>query len=193
MARRNERLYRIWCGIKCRTKNPNCKEYENYGGRGITICDEWDKSYDAFRDWSMKNGYSDALTIDRINNDEGYFPENCQWADFRAQANNKRNNHLITYKGITKTATQWAEEFGLNSQIITGRLKLGWSVEKALTTKKMREKTGYRFFTYDGKTQTLSQWARETGINKRTLSYRIDRLGWSIEKALTTPSSKRKK
>lgn len=187
MSRKQERLYGIWSNIKNRVSNPNNKSYYRYGGRGITICEEWAKSYESFKRWALSNGYRDDLTIDRIDNDGNYCPENCRWADRTVQANNKSDNHRITYNGQTKTTTQWGRETGLNSQIITGRLKLGWSLEDALQTKKQRNKIGYRYITHNGKTQTLSQWARETGINKRTLSYRIDKLNWSVEKALTTP------
>lgn len=89
------RLYRIWSGMKRRIHNPNCQRYKNYGGRGIRICKEWDESYEAFRDWALKNGYDSEApygqcTIDRINVDGDYEPDNCRWADMKTQANNQR-------------------------------------------------------------------------------------------------------
>lgn len=95
---RRERLYRIWLNMKNRCLNPNNHAFFDYGGRGITICDEWLHDYAAFRDWALNNGYSDVLTIDRINNDAGYSPDNCRWATPKQQANNRRPRKRIQHK-----------------------------------------------------------------------------------------------
>ena len=111
------------------------KGYGNYGGRGITVCEEWRNSFEAFYDWAMSNGYADNLTIDRKDNNGNYCSENCRWITNKEQQNNKRNNRLITYKGKTQTMQQWADELGIDSRMIYNRIEcLHWSVEKALST-----------------------------------------------------------
>ena len=100
------RLYRIYCGMKTRCFNENCEAYPYYGGRGITICDEWLYNFENFYNWAMENGYRDSLSIDRINNDGNYCPENCRWATDSEQANNKSTSHFIYYGGDRYTLAQ---------------------------------------------------------------------------------------
>ena len=130
----NSRLYEIWCGIAKRCNDINSKSYSNYGGRGIKRCDEWN-DYNAFRQWAMNNGYSDNLTLDRIDVNGDYCPQNCRWVDMKTQCRNKRNNHNVTYKGITKSVAEWAESIGCGYNTLHARLHhLGWSIEEALST-----------------------------------------------------------
>lgn len=105
-----ERMYSIWCNMKTRCLNPNVPAYKDYGGRGITICQEWTDSYTAFRDWCLDNGYKDTLTIERIDVNRGYEPDNCTFIGKEKQPLNARSNHLVTYKGKTKTLTEWSRE-----------------------------------------------------------------------------------
>jgi hypothetical protein len=93
-SRNGQRIYRIWHSMRERCLTPTCKDYKNYGGRGITICNEWN-SYINFKKWALENGYSDILSIDRINVDGNYEPSNCRWATSKQQANNRRKRRVI--------------------------------------------------------------------------------------------------
>lgn len=127
------RLYVIWDNMKQRCCNPHKSQYKNYGARGITVCDEWRKSFHSFRDWAMKNGYTDNLTIDRLDPNSNYCPENCRWITNKEQQRNKRNNVYLTCNGVTQLMQDWANQTGLSPSRINLRIKAGWSVERALT------------------------------------------------------------
>lgn len=127
------RLYVIWNNMKQRCGNPNSIEYHLYGGRGISVCDEWQSSYEAFRDWALANGYKSGLSIDRKENDGPYCPDNCRWATAREQANNTRRNRLLTYDGETRSIAEWARVIGVKPVTLRSRIdKYHWSVEDAL-------------------------------------------------------------
>ena len=129
------RLYTIWSDMKARCTNPNKAKYARYGARGITVCDEWMNSVQAFYDWAMANGYRDDLTIDRIDNDGNYCPENCRWTTQITQQNNRSSNHFITYEGQTLTIAEWARMTGISGDEIRDRIcRRGWEIGKALTT-----------------------------------------------------------
>lgn len=133
-GKRNTRLYRIWLLMKNRCNNSMSDDYKYWGARGIKVCEAWSNDFMSFWDWSMNNGYSDCLTIDRINVNGNYEPNNCRWIKNEEQASNRRTNHLIEYKGQIKTLKEWSIEYGLNKNTLKDRLKVGWSVEKALNT-----------------------------------------------------------
>ena len=126
------RLYNIWRSMLSRCMWENPYYYDRYGGRGISVCEKW-MEYEPFRDWALSNGYSDNLSIDRIDVNGDYCPENCRWADRKVQGNNKRNNVYLEHNGEKKTIAQWADATGILPCTIWRRLKSGWSVEKALT------------------------------------------------------------
>ena len=130
---RNTRLFSIWANIKTRCTNSNSTFYNRYGGRGITICDEWKDNFKAFYDWAMANGYQDNLTIDRIDNNGNYEPNNCRWVTVKDQARNKTNNHLYTINNETKALSVWCEQFNINYKTVRDRLKRGWNIKKALS------------------------------------------------------------
>ena len=122
-----------------KTKSCGCyKTDKRYGGRGICVCDEWLNDFESFYKWSIQNGWEPGLSIDRIDNDGDYCPENCRWADGFTQANNSRHNLVIEYCGEEMTCTQWAHRIGIKPSTLNARLKNGWSVEKALTTPLMK-------------------------------------------------------
>lgn len=126
------RLYSIWGNMINRCTNISNPVYYRYGGRGIDVCEEW-KDFRNFLRWANENGYNDTLTLDRINNDYGYCPDNCRWADMYTQANNTRKNRLITYNGETRTLAEWARHLGVDYKNLHHRLNTGWTVERAFT------------------------------------------------------------
>lgn len=145
MARANgksERLYRIWCGIKGRCYNQSDDAFEDYGARGITMCDEWKSDYAAFKTWAINSGYKNELSIDRVDNNAGYTPCNCRWATPKQQANNRRNNILVEYNGKRQSISDWSKDTGFSYRMISTRLKAGWEVEKALEYPSKRNKGG---------------------------------------------------
>lgn len=126
-------IYRIYKHIYGRCYCKTDKRYKDYGGRGITVCEEWKNDFLSFYEWAIKNGYEKHLTIDRIDNDGNYSPDNCRWVSLYVQANNKRNNHFIEYAGIRLTVSQWAHRVGMNPKILDNRLRRGWSEERSIT------------------------------------------------------------
>lgn len=133
-GKKKTRLYDIYCGMKSRCYCESNVRYSLYGGRGIKICDEWLLDFKIFFDWSMNNGYSDSLTIDRIDVNGDYSPDNCRWITIKEQQSNRRNNHLITYKGETKTLKEWSVILGFHYDKLRWRIK-NWSLDKAFETK----------------------------------------------------------
>ena len=130
------RLYRIYYTMINRCYNKNDKlHYPQYGAKGITVCDEWINDNTTFFDWAISHGYADNLTIDRIDNNKGYSPDNCRWSIAYEQTKNKTNTIDITYKGETKTLNDWCKELQLNYRCIHNRIiNLGWDIDDAFTT-----------------------------------------------------------
>ena len=130
------RLYSIWLNMKQRCGNNKHPDYKHYGGRGIRVCDEWKSDYLIFKSWALSNGYDATLSIDRINVDGNYCGENCRWADWKTQSNNKRNSRRYEYDGNMYSIRELAEMSGFDYHLIKRRLnKQGWSVEEAITIK----------------------------------------------------------
>ena len=130
----NNRIYSIYTGMRQRCNNNKNKRYTHYGGRGITICEEWTNDFKAFEEWALNNGYSDGLSIDRIDVNKGYSPENCRWTVPIVQMNNTTRNRKLEFNGEIKTLSQWSSTTGIGRKTISSRIdKLGWSIEDALT------------------------------------------------------------
>lgn len=127
-------LYACYYRMRHRCENPADKSYERYGGRGIKVCDEWKNDITAFINWGLANGYKEGLSIDRIDNDGDYSPENCRWANPTQQSNNRSTNAYVTYNGETHTYAEWSRITGIKQLTIRHRIEdLHWSVEDALT------------------------------------------------------------
>lgn len=125
------RIHRIWKVMKNRCLNPNTPDYKRwYGGRGVTVCEEWKNSFQAFYEWAMANGYNDTLSIDRIDENGNYEPSNCRWADATTQARNTRQVVPITYKGETHCLAEWAEILNIPVHVLRQRKHHGWTIEK---------------------------------------------------------------
>lgn len=136
---RYTRIYNVWCKIKSRCYNPKDIVFKHYGGRGIVMCEEWKNNPKAFFEWAIANGYDKnakrgECTIDRIDVNGNYEPNNCRWATQKEQCNNKRNNYLITYNNETHTVAEWSRKINMHLNTLYARLYKGWSVEKTLTT-----------------------------------------------------------
>ncbi|MBR9703320.1 hypothetical protein GOV10_04745 [Candidatus Woesearchaeota archaeon] len=128
----DSRAHDTWRGMKDRCFNKRSVSFENYGGRGITVCDRWVDFKNFYEDMGDR---PDGMSIDRINNNKGYSKENCQWATQKQQTRNSRTNINLTFDGKTQCIAAWAEELGMNSGMLYKRIKNGWSIEKTLTTK----------------------------------------------------------
>ena len=180
----HNRLYRIYKSMKQRCYNSNASNYKTYGGKGVRVCNEWLNDYDAFCTWALSHGYDDSLSIDRIDTNGNYSPENCRWADVFTQMRNTTRNKYMTIKNETKTVSEWCEIYGINLHTYYGRLREKWDPIDALITPSKGKRN--LDFEYNGVTKSIPQWAKEFGMSATTLKYRI-LSGWPIERALNQP------
>lgn len=180
MVNKNKRLYGIWKGIKSRCKNKARNSYKHYGGRGIKVCEEWDKSYAAFERWSLANGYRDDLSIDRIDNDGHYCPENCRWATPAEQSNNTRRNHILEAFGEAHTLAEWSKINNVSYHTIKTRMRKGVTGEALIAPVKRRT------ITVNGETHTIREWAEITGVSCNTIKtrYRQGKRGYEAIKPI---------
>lgn len=185
IPRRRDRLYKVWYGMKTRCYNENAENYHNYGGRGITMCDEWLNDYDVFKEWALENGYDYSKSrsqqqIDRKDNDGNYCPENCRIVTQKENARNTRLNKPLTYNGETHTMGEWAEMLNVSYAMLRSRVeraeKTGESIEEILFKKKRStiSNTGIRY---------ISQSAKDKGY---TVNVKGHYCGWfkTLEEAV---------
>lgn len=127
------RLYHIWQGMKGRCLNSENRDYPKYGGRGIKVFEEWRKSFETFRDWAIANGYRSDLSIDRIDVNGDYCPQNCRWATANEQCNNRRKTIFLLYGGRKQSLSEWSHETGIKYVTLRKRFEKGWPTEKILS------------------------------------------------------------
>lgn len=129
------RLHNIWKAMRRRCNDEKHRDYHYYGGRGVRVCDEWDKDYATFKRWALSNGYSDGLTIDRINVDGNYSPDNCRWLTAKEQANNRRSNRVYSYLGKEYNIRELSDMRHIPYTTLYMRLRAGWDLTRALESK----------------------------------------------------------
>lgn len=137
-----EPLYTVWQNIKARCYNENNPRYEDWGGRGVKMCDEWKDDFESFYSWALGNGYKDGLSIERIDNNGNYEPGNCCWIPNKKQASNTRKNKFVEINGVRNTMAGWAEHYGIDKVLVYKRKYKGWPekywfVEKGTTLKEL--------------------------------------------------------
>lgn len=131
---RRHPLYSVWANMKDRCENSNCNGYVNYGGRGISVCPEWSADFTKFYEWATTvGGYKRGLTIERVDVNKGYYPENCIFANVPVQSRNRRNSRLITIDGVTKNWIDWCRYYGMPESTVRNRMNKGMDIKAALT------------------------------------------------------------
>lgn len=171
--------------MKRRCKNPRVPEYRNYGARGISVCERWDKSFDAFLD-DMGASPTPKHTLDRIDNNGNYEPGNVRWATREEQGLNMRTNRLVTAQGKTQPVVAWERDSGIAERTIISRLNRGWADEDAVSIAP-GDKPRKGMITRNGGTKTLRQWSADAGLPYHTVYARVKAYRWDIERALSTP------
>ena len=193
----DERLYKVWKGMKNRCRPSN----KNYGERGIKVCNEWAADYMEFRKWALGAGYDEnakrgECTLDRIDVNGDYCPENCRWVDQKMQMNNTRYNKKVKYNNDIKTVSEWADVVGINRDLLYERLfTYHLDVETAFSKpiinrnhpEGAKNKSRYRMVEYNGEVHTINEWSKITGIRADTLWARIFKLNWDVGIAFTKP------
>lgn len=184
-----ERLYKIWSQMKERCNNPHNKHYSYYGGKGVAVCEEWTE-YAPFRDWSIKNGYSGGLSIDRIDPNKGYSPDNCRWITISENSRKASKKHIITVNGISKNCAEWETSLNLGRNAVTHWIKRhgeDYAIKKIdarMNPENYDEKEfadpsfkRWKYLTVNGETLPYSTWSRKIGMSPSTVKQWVDNRG----------------
>lgn len=178
-------LYNVWKSMKGRCYTKGDSAYKHYGARGIRVCEEWRNDFMSFYNWAISQGYTEEnkrnCTIDRIDVNGNYCPENCRLATYQEQANNKTNTKRFEVNGELLTRRELGEKYKVDYKRLKGRMDRGHTIEEALTYKKELK----YMITIDGVTKSLQEWCKENGINEITAHARITRYGWNPIDAVT--------
>lgn len=182
----NTRIYRIFHGIRQRCNNEKSKVYKWYGGRGITVCEEWNNAdgFINFYKWSINNGYADNLSIDRIDVNKGYSPDNCRWVSTHEQARNRRNNIYVNYNGKKEVLFDVAQKENINNTTLQYRYKKNEDLDLSRPI--------HRTVLYNGNKLTLRELSKITGIPYNTLQTRYT-MGYSDDEMVSGYMSKIRK
>jgi hypothetical protein len=181
-GRSKTKEYRVWIGMKKRCEDPKSEGYKDYGGRGIFIVPRWQSFENFYEDMGM---CPPKMTIERLDNNGPYSPENCEWRSYQAQARNKRTNRIITVNGQSRTLAEWTDITGLTRETIRNRIDCyGWSEEEALTIPSQGHNR--RFIRAFGERRHIDEWSAKSGIITDTIDYRLKH-GWTPEAAVSTP------
>ena len=181
-ARRRQPLYSIFHAMHSRCRNPSARNYCNYGGRGIRVCDRW-SDYEMFvADMGPR---PPGQQLDRIDNDGDYSPENCRWATRGENNRNKRTNHYVTIDGERLVLHDWCARFGVSVATVLARISQGESYKQALARPvDGRVRSDNRMVSAFGETLRISEWARRFNIDRKVIAYRLRR-GWLAEDAIS--------
>ena len=183
MGNKDSRLRRIYHNMKTRCTNENYDKWDRYGGRGITVCEEWISSFKNFEQWAIENGYTDELTLDRIDNDGNYTPTNCRWITREEQANNRTTSMLLDIYGVQKTCAEWAKEAGIPYATLRNRIKNGWNPNDAVTAPIDSRFNTKRLYLFEGEMLPIKQISKRANVND-TLLRRYLNYGYDINEAL---------
>ena len=178
-------FYPTWYAMMSRCYKPTHHNYPRYGARGITVCKEW-QDYKTFELWAKETvgSKSNLLTLDRIDNDKGYSPDNCRWVSMKVQSNNRSSNTLYSFNGETLTFTQWCEKFNISDDVVWERInRLGWEPYKAFSTPLSTQPSKTRHIVYNGESHNLTEWCRILKVPHSTVYARMAR-GFSVYEAL---------
>ena len=179
------REYRAWAAAKTRCFNQKTRSYRDYGGRGITMCERWCVSFEAFL--ADMGPCPTGYTIERNDHNGHYEPDNCRWATYLEQANNTRQNHVLEVEGERRTIAEWERHLGFASGTLKRRILLGWSIQRAICEPERYARPSRGPIQWRGETLPVAEWARRTGIPATAIHARLTRHGWSVERALTMP------